>query len=105
MKPENILMGLKGKQSNQVHLIDFGLSKRFMHPKNGNHIEYRNDKHMIGTARYASTHSHLGEELSRRDDLEALSYIMLYMFLGKLPWQNVHTSNKQDKYMKIRDMK
>ena len=82
LKPENFLMGLKGKQSQSVYLIDFGLSKKYRDSRKNQHIGYWNDKHLIGTARYASIHSHLGEELSRRDDLEALGYILLYFFLG-----------------------
>lgn len=34
MKPDNFLMGLHTK-SNQVYMIDFGLSKRFKDPKTG----------------------------------------------------------------------
>jgi serine/threonine protein kinase len=71
----------------------------------GTHIPYRNDKALTGTARYASIHSHLGEELSRRDDLEALGYMMVYFFTGELPWQDVKTSNKADKYHKIKELK
>lgn len=37
MKPENILIG-QGKKAGIVHLIDFGLSKRFISPSNGKHI-------------------------------------------------------------------
>jgi hypothetical protein len=59
----------------------------------------------MGTARFASIHSHLGEELSRRDDLEALCYIMLYFFNGSLPWQSIPCNSKTEKYCKIRNMK
>lgn len=88
-KPDNFLMGLKGKPSNIVHIIDFGLSKRFKDPRTNRHIEYRKDKTLSGTLRYTSIHSHLGEELSRRDDLESLGYIMIYFFKGELPWSNM----------------
>lgn len=79
-------MGLKNKGSNVVHMIDYGLSKRYIDPRTKKHIEYRKDKCLTGTARYASVHSHLGEEMSRRDDLESLAYVMIYFYKGELPW-------------------
>ena len=70
-------MGLKSNGTDVVHLIDFGLSKRYVDPRTKKHMSYRTDKQLTGTARYASIHSHLGEELARRDDLESLAYVMM----------------------------
>jgi serine/threonine protein kinase len=81
VKPDNFLMGLN-ENSNIVHVVDMGLSKRVMYPGTNEHIPYRNDKSLTGTARYASIHAHLGEELSRRDDLEAIGFVLIYFFKG-----------------------
>jgi len=81
MKPDNFLMGLKTKQST-VYMIDFGLSKRYRDPKTGQHIPYRDGKSLTGTARYASVNTHIGIEQSRRDDLESVGYILLYLLKG-----------------------
>ena len=60
---------------------------------------------MTGTARYASIHAHNGEELSRRDDLEAIAYMLIFFMKGGLPWQNIEDSVKEQNYRKIMEMK
>jgi serine/threonine protein kinase len=59
IKPDNFLMG-RGKRANLVHVIDFGLAKRYKDPKSGEHIPYKEGKNLTGTARYASKNTHLG---------------------------------------------
>jgi len=91
IKPENFVIGLNDK-SNLVHIIDFGLSKRYKDKNSGQHIPYRENRHLVGTVRYASINAHLGIEQSRRDDIEGIGYVLVYFYLGRLPWQG-----KQDK--------
>lgn len=59
IKPDNFLMGLDG-HNYLVNLIDFGLAKRYRDSKTNSHIPWREGKNLTGTARYASTHTHLG---------------------------------------------
>ena len=86
IKPENLLMGL-GAKSNTVYLVDFGISNLFIEA-NGKHIPPSKECSLIGTVRYASYNSHMGLELSRRDDMLALGYFIYYVLSGRLPWQD-----------------
>lgn len=60
---------------------------------------------MIGTARYASINALKGNEQSRRDDLESIGYLLLYMYNGSLPWMNITTEDRHLKYHRILKMK
>merc|ERR1719383_1293978 len=78
IKPDNFLTGHE-KLSNVVYLIDFGLAKKYRDPKTRQHIPYCENKSLTGTARYASINAHHGIEQSRRDDLEAIGYVVMYL--------------------------
>jgi serine/threonine protein kinase len=104
VKPDNFLIGL-GKRSSLVHVIDFGLGKKYRDPKTHRHIPYKDGKSLTGTVRYASINSQIGLEQSRRDDLEALCYVMIYFLKGSLPWQNMQATSKSEKYQRILDKK
>ena len=103
IKPENFSIGLKDKRI--IYLIDFGLSKKYRSDRTKRHIQFNITKTMCGTARYASMNVLSGLQLSRRDDLESLSYMILYFLLKKLPWQGITAKNLEKRYKKIYDKK
>ncbi|XP_054283772.1 casein kinase I-like isoform X3 [Macrosteles quadrilineatus] len=104
IKPDNFLMGL-GKKGNLVYIIDFGLAKKYRDGRTHQHIPYRENKNLTGTARYASINTHLGIEQSRRDDLESLGYVLMYFNRGSLPWQGLKAATKRQKYERISEKK
>lgn len=104
IKPDNFLMGI-GRNCSRVLLIDFGLAKKYRDSRTHCHINYRDDKSLIGTARYASLNSHAGIEQSRRDDLESLGYVLIYFLRGTLPWQGLRAITKLQKYERIHEKK
>lgn len=103
LKPDNILVGLE--DPSLTYLIDFGLARKYRDPLTKQHIAYSENRSLTGTARYASLNNHMGVEQSRRDDIEALLYILVYLFKGFLPWQGIKEKNKQVRYLAIADIK
>ena len=101
IKPENILTN---GDINKIQLIDFGLSKYYIDQER-NHLPINTNKKFIGNIRFASINIHNGIEPSRRDDLISLGYIFIMCLKGILPWQNVDSLNKEDKYNKIKIIK
>jgi serine/threonine protein kinase len=104
IKPDNFMMG--ASDPGRVYIIDFGLAK-FYKDRRGHHIDHRDNKSFTGSARYASINTHLGIEQSRRDDLESLGYVLLYLLRGRLPWQGLkaNSRDRRDKHTQIQDKK
>lgn len=109
IKPENFCV--RGDDNNTLCIVDFGLCKRFTY-RDGKHIKFRQNKSLLGTPRYMSLNCHDGYELSRRDDIESLLYMVLFFLNPKLPWQNLKIEKcsntrqrKKKKYAKIAKLK
>jgi serine/threonine protein kinase len=84
IKPDNFLFGLNNL--NTLYLIDFGFCKKIIFDTE--HVKIKKTNGIIGSKNYMSINSHNHIELSRRDDLESIGYILLYLYTGSLPWNN-----------------
>ena len=93
LKPDNFLIGAS-RDPKTLFIIDYGLTKVYKHQHTGKHIVFRRDKGVTGTVRYSSINTHKGIESSRRDDIESIFYVLIYLFYGSLPWQNHKKSFK-----------
>ena len=104
IKPDNFVMG-RGEKSKYLYLLDFGLAKKYRSSTTLKQYPMIKKKNLTGTARYASINALNGITQSRRDDLEAVGYVLLYFLRGKLPWQGLHVKNKEERYHKIMEIK
>ncbi|ODM89991.1 Casein kinase I isoform alpha [Orchesella cincta] len=99
LKPENFLMGIGRHRDKRFHNLQV-TGSRTLH-----HISYKEEKPFIGTANYASLNAHHGNELGRRDDMESLGYVLVYLLRGILPWSQLKAATKKQKYEKITEQK
>ena len=120
IKPDNFLLGL-GLNKNTIYMIDFGFCKKY--EQDDDVGKYKNDngksnidckeysdqlsrthkkrESIIGTPNYVSINVHKYNDPERKDDLESVCYMLLYFYLGKLPWDLPNITNEQILEMKI----
>eukprot|EP01029_Cantina_marsupialis_P019958 TRINITY_DN464_c0_g1_i3.p1 TRINITY_DN464_c0_g1~~TRINITY_DN464_c0_g1_i3.p1 ORF type:complete len:788 (-),score=192.50 TRINITY_DN464_c0_g1_i3:2137-4500(-) len=104
LKPANFAIG-RGNHMDDVYLLDFGLAKMYRDPGSNEHCSLSTGKKLVGTARYVSINAHMGFSQSRRDDIEAVGFVILYFLLGRLPWQSQPGSTKDKKFDNIAKVK
>ncbi|RWS14491.1 hypothetical protein B4U79_14424 [Dinothrombium tinctorium] len=90
----------------KICLTEFGLAKEYKDRRTNQHIPFREHDILIGIPRYMSINAHQYKEQSRRDDIEAIAYVLIYFMRGSLPWQAKNqTSNIRQQYEAIKQMK
>ena len=96
IKPHNLVIGRSDPQV--IYLIDFGLSRKYRSSRTGKHIQYKNIKLCYGSLLYLSINGNGGYEQSRRDDLESLGYMLIFLSTGYVPWLHLHNR----KYIEVK---
>jgi serine/threonine protein kinase len=105
-KPQNICLAQSGTPGAAVvKIVDFGVSKRYIDEGTTRHKPQKSNHHVTGSVPYISVGNHQGFQPSRRDDIESLSYVLLFLLRGKLPWRDlpVDTTDRRrvHKYARI----
>ncbi|KAG1845753.1 kinase-like domain-containing protein [Suillus tomentosus] len=85
IKPQNVLVGL-GHLRHTAFIIDFGIAKEYWDTTTKGHIPFCRNQRLTGTPAFASLNNHLGVDPGHRDDLESLTYMLIYLLRGSLPW-------------------
>ncbi|KAG2106982.1 kinase-like domain-containing protein [Suillus discolor] len=83
IKPQNVLVGL-GHLRHTAFIIDFGIAKEYWDTTTKVHIPFRQNQCLTGTPAFASLNNHLGVDPGCRDDLESLTYMLIYLLHGSL---------------------
>ena len=103
ISPNNFLTGRKDPR--RIYLIDFGLSALYRDPRTKKHKPCTLGYGLRGSPLFASVNSHLGMDLSRRDDMESIGYLLVYFIMGGLPWQEMKVEDTEDIFLTILNLK
>lgn len=76
LKLDNIIIGKNDPHN--IYLIDFGLSCKY-HEPDGSHVKKQYIEKFSGNFLFSSLNSCRGNNKSRRDDIQSLLYIMVYL--------------------------
>ena len=86
IKTNNLSIGRKNPEV--IYIIDFGLATKYRSSRTGKHIKFTNMNKAIGSLEYLSINGNKGYQQSRRDDLESLGYMVIFLAKNSLPWMN-----------------
>ena len=102
IKPANFLVG--NPDDFQIYLIDFGIAKKYRSSRTGKHIKNVKINKLFGTSLFMSMNVVNGNEQSRKDDLESLGYMYIFLLTGELPWSRIKATTIDDMIEKIIDI-
>ena len=105
IKPQNFVNGRK--DPNIIYIIDFGFSHQYKSSRTGKHIKFKSKNLTMGSLSYLSINANIGYEASRRDDLESLGYMLIFLAKENLPWLTIEDLkvNNIIKFKKIYNLK
>lgn len=100
--PRNIMIGSRSYYNGAlIYLIDFGLS-RLIRKTKGIDGETKYLGYFVGTVDYSAARVMCNYAPSRVDDLEALGYVLMYLYNHRLPWSKI--SRGLDRQQGVKDV-
>ena len=99
IKPTNFLVG--NPDNSQLYLIDFGNAKKFRSSRTGKHIKNNKSNSVFGSLLFLSINAFKGIIQTRKDDLESLGLVIIYLHLGSLPWSEIKSTNIYQSWDKV----
>lgn len=94
INPSNVFC--RSGNSRIIYLVDFGSADYIAEV----HTERKTSLGHRRTVMFASVSWHEGRVLSKRDDLESLGYVLVYLYYGSLPWPQTSNLKKIENYKK-----
>ena len=82
IKPDNFMY-----KNNKLYLLDYGLSTMYL-DNMSIHKKLNKISNILGSVNYISVNIHNYILPSRRDDIESIIYVLLYLY-NKLEWENL----------------
>ena len=101
IQPSDFLIDV-GAIAYHVFIIDFGSGKNYVNNQREN-IYYSDGKTFKCTPRFGSINPPLGVEQTRRDNMEFVRCVFIFLLKGVLLWQNMKARNVEDKFNKIKE--
>lgn len=83
-------------------ISDFGLSEFYI--VDGKHVKEEPEEingKAAGTLRYISIYAHRHRVISRRDDIESIGYVLIYMLRGTVAWASQYGESSTGKSERI----
>lgn len=84
---------------------DFGVAKKYINSEGGHIPEGQKTSYGTGTLRFTSAYAASHLVASRRDDLEAIGFMLMSFLRGDLPWDHVSDPEKPIYRRKVVEMK
>ncbi|OHS93313.1 Casein kinase I isoform delta-like protein [Tritrichomonas foetus] len=104
INPSNYVIG-KPSEPNQLFMMNFTEALQYRDASTQQHLLIHDAPEISRNPVFAPINGHMGLAQSRRDDLESIGYVLVYLLKGCLPWKGIKEPNLREKFTKITEIK